>query len=394
MTIKAKLVFGYITMLIFVIVVSSFAYITLGHVNRSVNQIMVYAHKYDMVDALRHSVKQFVGINDSLIRGQIQDVEYYRSLAIDLEKKILYVGKLRLKESEKDFLKKVNTEFDFIRKLTEQFLKGTAAMRRANLANLLREVDRAKPILVSSVEGLYDEAWRSLDYVTILADKERERGVWQIIIFSIVAIAAGMGISIYISRRITTPIRALSAAAGGVAKGDLNQIVEKAAEDEIGELVALFNQMLVELKTSREQVEKYNKELKAMVEERAAELEKTAEYLENILEHSGDMIITTTLFDEIVQFNRGAENILGYDKGSMVGSKIEYLFIDKGEYRRIRKRVIEEGDITGYEAKLMKKGGDIAYISLTLSRLEERNGNIIGLVGIGRDITEGKKIAL
>jgi PAS domain S-box-containing protein len=381
---------GYIAVLAFMIIVSIFAYITLVSVNRSMKQILVYAHKYDRVDSLRHSAKQFVEVSDSLIRGQIQNVEYYQSIARDVEKKIVYVGKLKLKDNEKDSLQRINTEFDSMRRLTEQSFQWTASARNANLATVLREMDKAKPILLSNVDGLYDEAWRSLDVVTILADKDMKQGIWQIVIFSAIAIIAGIGISIYISQRIITPIRALSVAAGGVAMGDLNQTVEKVSEDEIGGLVASFNQMLVELKTSREQIEKYNKTLKTMVEERTAELEKTKEYLENILEHSGDMIVTTTFFGEIVQFNREAEKILGYSKGNIEGSKIEYLFVDKNEYRRIRKKVIEDGEIYGCETKLMKQNGDIAYINLTLSRLEDKNGNIIGLIGIGRDITDSR----
>ncbi|MBI5327539.1 MAG: PAS domain S-box protein [Deltaproteobacteria bacterium] len=389
-TIRTKLMVGYIAVLILMLIVSIFAYITLVSVSRSVNQILVYAHKYDMVDSLRQSTRQFVEVSDSLIRGQIQNIGYYQSIARDVEKKISYVEKLRLKDNEKDFLKRIDTEFNSVQRLTEQSLKWTAQLRNVNFADVLREIDKAKPILLSSADGLYDEAWRSLDTVTILADKDMERGIWQIVIFSLIAIIAGVGISIYISQRIITPIRALSAAAGGVAKGDLNQTVQRVSGDEIGELVASFNQMVVELKTSRERVEKYNKELKTMVEERTSELERTKEYLENILEHSGDMIVTATLFDEIAQFNKEAETILGYSKETIVGSKIEYLFVDKNEYKRIRKKVIEDGEIYGYETKLMKKNGDVVYVNLILSRLKDKNGNTIGLIGIGRDITGSK----
>lgn len=390
-TIRAKLMIGYIAVLIFMIMVSIFAYITLVDVNKTVNQILVSAHKYDTVNSLRQSVKQFVDVSDSLVRGQIQDVGYYRSLTLDVKKKLLYVRKLRLKEHEKDFLKKVDAEFDSIQNLTEQSLKWTAALRNRNLVGVLKELDKVKPVIISSVDGLYDEAWRSLDNVTIMTNSNMTKGLRQILIFSVIAIMAGIGISIYISQKITTPIRALSISAASVAKGDLDKMVEKASADEIGELVASFNQMLVELKSSREQIEKYNKELKTMVDERTAELEKTKEYLENILEHSGDMIITTTLYDEIVQFNRGAENILGYVKEDLSGIKIGDIFVNKSEYKRIRKKVIEDGEISDYDAQLMKKSGDVIRISLTLSRLEDRTGNIIGLVGIGRNIGEDKK---
>ncbi|MBI3754506.1 MAG: PAS domain S-box protein [Deltaproteobacteria bacterium] len=387
-TIRVKLAIGYAAILGFMIIVSILSYITINNINRSVRQILLVTYKYGVMDGLKDEVKKFVDASNSVILGQLHDVGYYQSIISDLDRRILYVEKLRLMEHEKAFLKNVKTEFDSIRKMTEQSLQWTSAMRNANLVAALKEMDKEKPILINSVEGLYDEAWRSMDAVTILADKNMKRGVWQIIVFSIIAIIAGIGISIYISQKIVTPIRALSVAASGVAKGDLSQAVKKASEDEVGELVASFNQMLVELKTSREQIEKYNKELKIMVEERTAELEKTKEYLENILEYSKEMIITATPFDEIVQFNKGAENILGYNKENMAGSNIEYLFVDKNEYKRMKKRAIEDGEIYEQETKLVKKGGDIAYINLTLSRLVDKNGNIIGLIGVGRDAAD------
>jgi PAS domain S-box-containing protein len=390
-TIRKKLMFGYMAVLSLMIVVSIIAYVAMGKVDRSVSDILVYAHKYDMVNGLRYSVKQFLDVNDSLIKGQIQDVEYYRSMANDTEKKILYVSKLRLKEDEKDLLKKIKDEFTLIRDRAEKTLKWSKGEKNTKLAVILREIDRAKPVLINSLEGLYDEAWRSLDNVTISADKERERGIWQITTFSIIAIVVGVGIAIYISQRIIVPLKALSSAAGDVARGDLKQRVEETTEDELGELIISFNQMVLDLETSRDQIEKYNKELQAMVEERTVELEKTKEYLENILEYSGDMIITTTLFDEIVQFNRGAENMLGYNKEGMVGAKIEDLFANRNDYRKLREKVVVGGDVSNYDTRLMKKDGKVVDVNLTLSQLKDRAGDTIGLVGIGRDITEKKK---
>ncbi|HLG31078.1 MAG TPA: PAS domain-containing protein, partial [Candidatus Brocadiales bacterium] len=112
-------------------------------------------------------------------------------------------------------------------------------------------------------------------------------------------------------------------------------------------------------------------------------------------EHSGDMIITTTLYDEIVQFNRGAENILCCIRENMVGLKFEDMFVDKRDYKRIRERAVDYGNVSNYDTRLMKKSGEIVRISLTISRLKDRKGTVIGLVFIGKDITkkeEGIKI--
>ena len=392
LTIRKKLMFGYIAVLVFMVAVSILAYLSLNNISTAVTNILVHSHKYDMVDGLKHSLKQFLDVNDSLLKGQIQDIEYYQSLANDVEKKILYVGKLRLKEDEKGLLGKVQGEFSFTRERALELVHMDDEERGVHLAILMREMDRSKPVLINSIDALYDEAWRSLDNVTMRADRERERGIQQIIIFSIMAIGMGLGISIYFSRKITNPLKALSKAASSVAEGDLDQTVEEAEGDEVGELITAFNRMVHDLKTSRDQVEKYNRELQAMVEERTTELEKTKEYLENILEYSGDMIITTTLFDEIVQFNSGAETLLGYKKERMVGINIDTLFANKSDYRKLREKVVAGDDVSSYETKLMQKSGDIIDVSLTFSQLRDRSGEIIGLVGIGRNITEKKKL--
>lgn len=388
LTIRVKLMIGYAATLGLMLTVSILSYFALNNVNKTVSQILVHAHKYDMVVGLRHSAKNFLDINDAMIKEQMRDMEYYKPLVLDVEKKILYVGKLRLKEHEKEFLKKIKDEFNFIRERAQESFKRTAAGRNANIVPLLKDMDKSKLVLINNMDALYDEAWRSLDNISIAAGKVKEKALHQIITFSVIAIVAGIWISIYMSRKITTPIRALSLAASSVAKGAPYPEVEKTTEDELGELVASFNQMALDLKTSRDQIEIYNKELQTMVEERTAELEKTKEYLENILEYSGDMIITTTLYDEIVQFNRGAESILGYNIKNMVGVRFEDLFVDKREYRRIRETAVEDGNVSSYDTRLMKKSGDIVRISLTVSRLKDRRGTVIGLVVIGKDITK------
>jgi len=388
LTIRIKLMLGYAAILCLMLTVSILNYLALDNVNKTVNQALVHVHKYDMVDSLRQSVKHFLDINDALMKEHMRDTGYYKSLALDVGKKILYVGKLGLKDNEKEFLKKAGDEFNFIRKRAEESLNWTAAARSANLVSLLKDMDRAKLVLINKVDALYDEAWRSLDNVEIMADQAKKKTLQQVLIFSIIAIIGGIGISVYMSHKIITPIRALSLAAVSVSKGADYQKVEKITGDEIGELVVSFNQMAVDLKAFRGQTEKYNKELQVMVDERTSELEKTKEYLENILEYSGDMIISTTLYDEIVQFNRGAEGILGYNSKNMVGVRFEDLFVDKRDYMRVREKAVGDGNVSNYDTRLMKKNGDIVRISLTISRLQGRKGEIIGLVGIGKDIAK------
>ena len=63
------------------------------------------------------------------------------------------------------------------------------------------------------------------------------------------------------------------------------------------------------------------------------EVRKNKEYLENVLNHSSDMIITTDFEGFIVTFNPAAERLLGYEKEEMLGAHVEGLW-KKPEDRR------------------------------------------------------------
>lgn len=122
------------------------------------------------------------------------------------------------------------------------------------------------------------------------------------------------------------------------------------------------------------------------------ELNETKKYLENILENSADMIITTDINGKIVKFNKGAESILGFKREEVIGKSIEDFYINREDRRQILKCIERQGSISNCEIRLKNKTGDIVYISLTLTQLRNEEGEIIGAVGISKDITEKKKL--
>src|SRR6266581_3891510 len=63
-------------------------------------------------------------------------------------------------------------------------------------------------------------------------------------------------------RPVRRPLRALSASAEAVGKGDFSQRVRVSSRDECGELAAVFNQMTENLQRSREQLERTVETLK------------------------------------------------------------------------------------------------------------------------------------
>lgn len=116
------------------------------------------------------------------------------------------------------------------------------------------------------------------------------------------------------------------------------------------------------------------------------------DYLQNVLNDSADIIITTDIDGKIVEFNRGAESILGYKRDEVIGSQMSELYYNKNEREKIICVIESSGSISNYETQLIAKNGKTVDISLTLSQLGNGRGKIIGTVGISKDITEEKRI--
>jgi signal transduction histidine kinase len=79
--------------------------------------------------------------------------------------------------------------------------------------------------------------------------------VMTLALVSIALMALGAALSWLISRRITSPLRALTVAAEAIANGEYTRRVQVAGRDEIGRLGESFNQMASQIDASRRELE-------------------------------------------------------------------------------------------------------------------------------------------
>jgi diguanylate cyclase (GGDEF)-like protein/PAS domain S-box-containing protein len=122
------------------------------------------------------------------------------------------------------------------------------------------------------------------------------------------------------------------------------------------------------------------------------DLEESLSYLQGVLDDSQDMIATTDNEGKIVKFSKGGERILGYSADEAIGRKASSFYLDKEERARILEILKERGAIYNYETKVLRKDGTPVDISLTISQLRDKSGNMIGTVGVSKDITEEKRM--
>jgi PAS domain S-box-containing protein len=112
-----------------------------------------------------------------------------------------------------------------------------------------------------------------------------------------------------------------------------------------------------------------------------------------IVDSSEDAIIGKTLDTTIVSWNHGAERIYGYTATEAIGQPIGILLPpgSEDEVPRIMERIRRGEKVGHYETKRQRKDGTIIDVSVTVSPLKTRDGDVIGASAIARDITERKQ---
>ena len=126
--------------------------------------------------------------------------------------------------------------------------------------------------------------------------------------------------------------------------------------------------------------------------ETEAELNRTREYLTNILDHAPVIIATTDLDHRIVSWNRGAEELLGYPADEVIGTVAGEVYADPKARETLLRLVAKHGAIHQYEAVLKRKDGGEMPVSISMSELRDSNGKVIGMVAISRDISHRKAL--
>jgi PAS domain S-box-containing protein len=113
-----------------------------------------------------------------------------------------------------------------------------------------------------------------------------------------------------------------------------------------------------------------------------------------IVESSNDAIVSKDLNGIVTSWNKRAEQIFGYKAEEMIGKSI--LLLIPSELHRDEDMILSKtrrGErIDHFETVRLTKQGERIHVSLTISPVKDRNGNIIGAAKIVRDITETKKI--
>jgi diguanylate cyclase (GGDEF)-like protein/PAS domain S-box-containing protein len=125
---------------------------------------------------------------------------------------------------------------------------------------------------------------------------------------------------------------------------------------------------------------------------KAIKVSERLRYLENVLNFSPDIIVCGDSNGRIVEFNRGAEKLLGYSREEVLDKLITDLYFNPRDRYKLINILQRKGQVVDYETRLKNKAGRMIYISTSVAYLYDEFGKLIGTIGIAKDIRRRKEL--
>jgi len=110
----------------------------------------------------------------------------------------------------------------------------------------------------------------------------------------------------------------------------------------------------------------------------------TVEKLENVLQHSMDLIVTTDLEGRITDFNRSAEKSLGYRRDEVLGEPLTRIYTSAGDRADFLSLLRGKGRIDDRTATMQASDGSGRLFDLTVSVVRNELGEVVGSVCVGK----------
>ena len=122
-------------------------------------------------------------------------------------------------------------------------------------------------------------------------------------------------------------------------------------------------------------------------------LESEAKY-RTIFENSAVAIMLTDENENIISWNKYAEELLCMGNDDLFMKPVSSLY-PLDEWKKIRSANIRQKGMQHHlETKIIKKNNELLDVDISISVLKDHEGNIIGSIGVIKDISEQKKFGL
>ncbi|MDY6851103.1 MAG: ATP-binding protein [Thermodesulfobacteriota bacterium] len=208
-------------------------------------------------------------------------------------------------------------------------------------------------------------------------------------IVALLIIFVSTWIGFHLAKGITGPLVDLAEGTEKIAGGDYDFTIKAQSSDEIGTLVASFNRMTRDLKTSKIELTRKNIELL----DSYTELDQRRRYMEIILQNVAAGVISADSNGTIITINDSAEEIMRLNTDEILGRR--YQDIMAPEHRAILDELVQAAQRSprgSAEKQVRIKIRDqVVSLHLHLTQLKDESGDDVGIVIVFDDLSDMEK---
>ena len=120
-------------------------------------------------------------------------------------------------------------------------------------------------------------------------------------------------------------------------------------------------------------------------------LKESEERYRSVVENIQDVFYRTDKDGAITMVSPSISRLYGAPSAETIGMNIESLWMHPSEREKMLQKIRQEGVVRDYEVMFRKKDGSPVPLSVTSSFRKDKQGNILGVEGVMRDIAERKR---
>lgn len=379
-TLKGKISFVYLSLVVLIAIVGTTASIDLFHLTKATDGLMIANYKSinaasNMLEALErqdNAVLIYININplegkDLFTKSNEEFLKWYNVNAANIteigEKEIL------------DNIKISNTNFTKLFIDLQEISSGQGVDAAIDFYNTQMMPDfESTKINLKQLSLINEKAmFRSKD----LATQNAQNSMYMILALSFFAIMGGFFISRFSINKFLAPISSLTQTMKLVKAGDLNQQANIISKDEIGELAIEFNNM-----TRRLQQFEQSTLGKLMVEKN-----KSLAIVKSI---SDPLIVLDTNF-RIVLLNLACEKMFNVREESLI-SKHFLEGIKNGEIFDFISNTFSSKEETGQKIILFKANEEEYYFNIIVATVKDNDAALSGIIVVFQNVTNLKEL--
>ena len=235
-------------------------------------------------------------------------------------------------------------------------------------------VDYFVPKSISKKAQQISQSYEEHKHLAVLKEPVKKTHMLTLLLITLVMIFAATWFGLALAKGITVPIQQLAEGTHEVAHGNLDYRIDASGDDEIGTLVASFNQMTEDLKHTN------------------SELVQRRQYMETLLANITAGVISVDRFGKVTIVNKAAEQTLGLQASDVLHRDYEEA-LQAPELRPLLEVIEQVKGGSGVERSVRLGGpaGDRTLMTVAAS-LRDDDGNTLGIMVFMEDITEIRKV--